>query len=216
MMPWVVFFKFVLIASALSDPTRSGSFAFVATLCVSGRANNHGLTSLPPTQRSLERLTSLQANQVSSEAGEDDTVDQDRWTPLSKTAKILLPIQLILSIYMLILLPSGLALGKICGARVMGTLPYEYLAFFSLLVLPRSYKYGKFAKPVSVNSNGNKKGTSIAQVLVFVSSLVICHWIATFRFARIHSNMGMALPRILLGVRLFAITLVAASGRALG
>jgi len=113
-----------------------------------------------PKLKLFRQLAMVNQDTIPSDKDDDDD-DDDRWTPLSWTAKVLLPIQLVLSIYMLLLLPSGLALGKICGAQVMGTLPYEYLAFFSLLLMPRAYKYGKFAKPVTTFK---KKGTSIIDV----------------------------------------------------
>lgn len=159
----------------------------------------------------FSRMLSVQENQDDSSSG-IESGKQDRWTPLSTTAKMILPFQLALTIYMLLLLPSGLALGTLCGARVMGTLPYEYLAFFSLLILPRSYRYGKFARPVSTNDD--KKATSVVQVLIFILSLVGCHWKAAFDFAR--GSKSMVFPRTLFVVRLLAIILVAASGRALG
>lgn len=141
-------------------------------------------------------------------------IDQDRWTPLSPTARVLLPLQLVISIYMLLLLPSGLALGKLCGARIMGTLPYEYLSFFSLLLLPRSYRYGKFAKPIS--NNNKKRGTSIVEVLLFITTLIGSHWRAAYHYSKSSQTRSMLFPKTLTVVRLGAIALVAWSGWTLG
>ncbi|CAB9506872.1 isoprenylcysteine carboxyl methyltransferase [Seminavis robusta] len=147
----------------------------------------------------------------------DDDSDLNRWTPLTLQEKLRLPIQLVLSIYFLLLLPSGLAINKLCGACVLSTIPYEYIAFFGSLVVPRSFRFGKFAK-ANTDKSTKKRSTSIQSLLLFILSLVGSHWFATYQFARknVNSNASFFAPRTCLALRLLALTLVGCSGWELG
>jgi len=134
-----------------------------------------------------------------------------RWTPLATKEKIVLPCQLVFGIYLLLLLPSGIAMGNnACGAKAMGTLPYEYITFFGLLILPRSYRYGKFAKPIKKSKMTTRKATSITEVISFIATLVGSHWIAAYTFV-FHKKIMFA-PRFLFCTRSLSTVTVAFSG----
>jgi len=141
------------------------------------------------------------------------TANDSRWEPLSLQAKILLPLSIIFAVYVLLLLPSGFALGDPLwgGSAVMGTLPYEYIAFFMVLLLPRAYKYGAFATP-----DADEKPTlsNTAAPLAFAVTLLGAHWIGAYQ----HALMGQAalFPNIFFAIRLLATALVGASGLELG
>ncbi|KAL7525995.1 hypothetical protein ACHAWF_001591, partial [Thalassiosira exigua] len=158
----------------------------------------------------------------------DGEVD-DRWTPLSLLAKILLPFQILILIYLLLLLPSGLALGTWCGAWAMGSLPYEYILFFSTLILPRAYRFGSFARPNKISDptqteeekSTKKRGPSIFELALFISSLVGAHWTASYRHARgfgdaivarKNNPKGAVALGLLLALRLMGLGLVTLSG----
>lgn len=163
---------------------------------------------------------------------QDETSD-DRWTPLSLPAKILFPFQLAAAIGILLVLPAALALDLDWenSLRTMGTLPYEYMVFFSLLLIPRVYKYGKFAELDSTkkfsslksqSNDDNKKLASVAEAAIFVTTLVGSHWRAVFEYASAtagtmtQSDELLIWPFCFLVLRSFAIALVAWSGNELG
>lgn len=143
--------------------------------------------------------------------GED--TNEDRWTPLTRVQKILLPVQLVLSVYLLLLLPAGLACGKCCGAAVLGSLPYEYIAFFGVLLLPRAFRFGKFAKKADAATRKKNRGTNKLDFVLFLMALVGSHWSASYRGGLAG---GSSNGTFFLGIRLLAMTLVGASGWTLG
>lgn len=146
--------------------------------------------------------------------------DTVRWQPLSLVEKVLLPVQLVFGIYLLLLLPSGVATNKLCGARVMGTLPYEYIGFFSLLLLPRAYRYGKFADMDSASNPSippvKGRGASFVETIAFISALVGTHWKAAFQFAASSISPSMSATAMLGLVRLASTFLITWSGWTLG
>ena len=150
------------------------------------------------------------ADKISKKTQRNDNTD-DRWAPLSIQAKVLLPLQIVAGVYILLGLPSGLASGQLLGFEAMGTLPYEYFVFFSVLLLPRAYKYGEFDKP---DTTETPTFGAIAAPLAFATSLVGAHWIAAYQ----HTMTGQEFlaPGIFLVIRILATALVAASGLELG
>lgn len=96
----------------------------------------------------------------------------------------------------------------------MGCLPYEYAAFFSLLLLPRAFRYGQFSEP-NKERIGSKRGTTVQELMVFIAVLVGSHWRAAFRHATASPTPSLYVPH-LLAVRLLATLLVGASGWHLG
>lgn len=148
------------------------------------------------------------------EHGEEKNEDVGRWVPLTITEKSLVPIRLVLGIYALMLLPAGIAHGKLCAASLFQTLPYEYNVFFGLLVIPRAFRFGTFAKTLTAPAQPKNTMASKRDVLLFIGSLVASHWSAAFRCSR--SGRVLSPNRFLVVIRLLATALVATSGWVLG
>ena len=63
-------------------------------------------------------------------------------TPLSPTQKLLQPVQLAAAVGLLVELPC-----YACGRPALGwRLSLEYFAFFAVVTLPRSYRFGKYSE----------------------------------------------------------------------
>ena len=76
---------------------------------------------------------------------------QDRWRPLSTSEKLKQPMQLGVAIWLLLLLPAGLASSprRLCGGWSLGSLPFEYMSFFLGGTIPRAWRFGTYARPTS-------------------------------------------------------------------
>ena len=95
--------------------------------------------------------------------------------------------QLAVAIWLLLLLPAGLASSprKLCGGFALGSLPFEYLIFFSVGTLPRAWKYGRYAKPPDSSA---KPGTRRSDFVLFLLCVLIAHATAAFRFVSVHQT----------------------------
>ena len=113
--------------------------------------------------------------------------DPERWRALSLPEKLLQPVQLAVAIWLLLLLPAGLASSprKLCGGFALGSLPFEYLIFFSVGTLPRAWKYGRYAKPPDSSA---KPGTRRSDFVLFLLCVLIAHATAAFRFVSVHQT----------------------------
>jgi len=129
--------------------------------------------------------------------GEEILKVNNAYTPLTWTQKIMQPIQLAVTIWLLLLLPASLYSSptqkSLYGAvTTLGTLPYEYFLLFALGTLPRQWRFGKFTKTPSSATEGGKggnsasssqkRGTSKFDFVLFQVSLFICHWIGVKTF----------------------------------
>lgn len=139
--------------------------------------------------------------------------DSERWSALSLPEKLLQPVQLVVAIWLLLLLPAGLASSprRICGGFALGSLPFEYLIFFSVGTLPRAWRYGRYAKPP--DSSG-KPGTRRSDFALFLLCVLIAHATAAFGFVSGHQIRPW--DGILRAVRLSAIVLTALAAWHLG
>lgn len=121
--------------------------------------------------------------------------------------------QLAVAIWLLLLLPAGLASSprKLCGGFALGSLPFEYLIFFSVGTLPRAWKYGRYAKPPDSSA---KPGTRRSDFVLFLLCVLIAHATAAFRFVSVHQTQPW--DRIFRAVRLSAVVLTALAAWHLG
>lgn len=197
------------------------AFAFLcATLCNTGTAfqiqTSQVRASVPPKLNGCLLTPSYFKQEIYKPtcdacmlmARKDDVDGDQRWTPLSLQDKILLPLQIIAGAYILLVLPADIALGQpLAGLEAMGTLPYEYVVFFSLLLLPRAYQYGSFDVP---DPNETRTFDNTAAPVAFAASLVGAHWIGAYQHAA--TDAAFFVPVIFLAIRLVATALVAVSG----
>lgn len=121
--------------------------------------------------------------------------DDSRWRPLSLSEKLQQPLQLLVAIWLLLLLPAGLAMSprQICGGLVLGSLPFEYLAFFLVGTVPRAWRYGSYARP----ARKGKPGTRPQDFLFLLLALFLAHILAVVLFVQQHRvlSFGWKLPR---------------------
>jgi protein-S-isoprenylcysteine O-methyltransferase Ste14 len=97
-------------------------------------------------------------------------------TPLSPTQKLLQPVQLAAAVGLLVELPC-----YACGRPALGwRLSLEYLAFFAVVTLPRSYRFGSYSERAADPAKG-AGGGEFAQ---FLLSVWAAHWIGAWRGAR--------------------------------
>jgi len=140
-------------------------------------------------------------------------------TPLSPAQKLLQPVQLAAAVGLLVELPC-----YACGRPALGwRLSLEYYAFFAVVTLPRSYRFGRwsFRRPPRDRS-GNEwlgifprryseraaepaEGASGGEFGQFLLSVWVAHWIGAWRGAR-----GWINARELFALRM-AGTLIGAS-----
>lgn len=131
---------------------------------------------------------------------------QDRWKPLSLTAKILFPLQLAAAIGVLLLLPATMAVILVMASHngsdittttttttslvhaltmalaILGPLPYEYMEFFGVLLIPRVFQYGTFATTTTTTSTTTISSSSSLDGIVFGLTLIASHWSAVYRY----------------------------------
>ena len=115
----------------------------------------------------------------------------DRWTPLSAVDRLLLPVQLGVGIYLLMVAPADVALWLLndndmnvatTTSAIVGTLPYEYVFFFASLVFPRVYRFGKFERPTIAAVNTSSPETAVLRPVLFALTLVGAHWTALYQY----------------------------------
>ena len=118
-------------------------------------------------------------------------------TPLSPAQKLLQPVQLAAAVGLLVELPCCA-----CGRPALGwRLSMDYFAFFAVVTLPRSYRYGSYSERAAEPA----KGASGGDFGQFLLSVWAAHWIGAWRGAR-----GWINSRELFALRL-AGTLIGAS-----
>ena len=118
-------------------------------------------------------------------------------TPLSPAQKLLQPVQLAAAVGLLVELP-----GCACGRPALGwRLSMDYFAFFAVVTLPRSYRYGSYSERAAEPA----KGASGGDFGQFLLSVWAAHWIGAWRGAR-----GWINSRELFALRI-AGTLIGAS-----
>ena len=97
-------------------------------------------------------------------------------TPLSPTQKLLQPVQLAVAVGLLVKLPC-----YACGRAALGQrLSLEYFAFFAVVTLPRSYRFGKYSERVAEPA----KGAGGGEFGQFLLSVWAAHWLGAWRGAR--------------------------------
>lgn len=157
-----------------------------------------------------------------SRAADVDTsegaIPRPEYAKLSKLDKLLQPLQLAASIWLLLLLPAGLLATplRVCGGSVLGLLPFEYFAFFCAGTLPRVYRFGKFAKKKAASKEG---GARVRDFLLFQLALFASHWIAVYQLLSGGGWRFLQIPAVsafLSMARLSAILLTATSAWTLG
>ena len=162
------------------------------------------------------RAARPQESQESQEQGKGTGESQgsQRWQDLTLREKLQQPLQLVVAIWLLLLLPAGLASNprKLCGGWVLGSLPFEYLAFFSVGTLPRAWRYGRYAKPPA----SAKAGTRRSDFVLFLLCVFVAHSTAAFRFVSHRSQPWQPWHEVLQGLRLSAIVLTALAAWHLG
>ncbi|CAK9023037.1 unnamed protein product [Durusdinium trenchii] len=109
--------------------------------------------------------------------GTDSTDREGRWRRLSLGERLLQPIQLCLAIWLLLLLPAGLASSHLCGGWALGLMPFEYLAFFLVGTVPRAWRFGTYARPAK-----GKPGTRRQDFVLFLLAIFMAHNIAAATF----------------------------------
>ena len=97
-------------------------------------------------------------------------------TPLSPTQKLLQPVQLAAAVGLLVELPCYAFRRPAHGWR----LSLEYFAFFAVVTLPRSYRFGRFSERAAEPAKG-ASGGDFGQFLLGVWA---AHWIGAWRGAR--------------------------------
>ena len=110
------------------------------------------------------------------------------YKPLTLAQKAAQPIQLAVTIWLLLLLPAGIFSPhrrSFCGVHALGILPYQYLLLFGLGTLPRQWRFGKYSKVVEAKEG--KRGTSTRDFILFQFCLFACHWTATRSFVMSYS-----------------------------
>ena len=118
-------------------------------------------------------------------------------TPLSPTQKLLQPVQLAAAVGLLVELPC-----YVCGRPALGWhLSLEYFAFFAVVTLPRSYRFGKYTERAAEPAKGGGAG----EFGQFLLSVWAAHWLGAWRGAR-----GWINSRELFALRI-AGTLIGAS-----
>ena len=151
-----------------------------------------------------------------------DNAGTTPYKPLTVTQKAAQPIQLAVTIWLLLLLPAGIfspQMRSLCGVRALGIIPYQYLLLFGLGTLPRQWRFGRYSKVVQPKEG--KRGTSTRDFVLFQLCLFACHWVAARAFVtKLGISNGSRLPLYVLrgldALRWVAILLNCSSAWILG
>ena len=151
----------VLVPSLMACSLLSTGFLATVKPCVSWQSSK---TFLPPSgccaferPKRPGRSGLLKHSGLSSRCLKQKTTrseSSERWRPLSFLEKLLQPLQLSLAIWLLLLLPAGLASSprRLCGGYALGSVPFEYMAFFLAGTIPRAWRFGRYARPAKASA----------------------------------------------------------------